>query len=76
LLVHQGINTNPDTAAEKKFFIIVFAGYKIESYRYSSCLKMKRVSLTKRGKEFADKLIRVLATGEIPARSMAPEESA
>jgi len=47
----------------------------IESYRSSNCLKMKRVSLTERGKEFAEKLERVLATGEVPVRPMAPQES-
>ena len=40
----------------------------IDSYRSSSCLKMKKVSLTERGKEFAEKLKRVLATGEVPVK--------
>jgi hypothetical protein len=47
----------------------------IEIYRHPTTPRLKRVYLTERGKQFAEKLKRVLATGEVPVRPMAPQES-
>jgi DNA-binding MarR family transcriptional regulator len=47
----------------------------IEVYRDPKCRRYKKVKLTKQGKQFAEKLKQVLATGEVPVKSVAPHES-
>jgi len=44
----------------------------LDVYRDPKCRRYKKVKLTERGKEFAEKLKQVLATGEVPVRPMAP----
>lgn len=46
----------------------------LEVYRDPECRRYKKVKLTKQGKQFAEKLKRVLATGEVPVKPKAPHE--
>jgi DNA-binding MarR family transcriptional regulator len=47
----------------------------LEVYRDPKCRRYKKVKLTKRGKEFVEKLKHVLATGEVPLRPITSQKS-
>jgi DNA-binding MarR family transcriptional regulator len=47
----------------------------LEVYRDPKCRRYKKVKLTKRGKEFAEKLKHVLATGEVPVGPTVSQKS-
>jgi DNA-binding MarR family transcriptional regulator len=46
----------------------------LEVYRDPKCRRYKKVKLTKRGKQFAEKLKQVLAADEVLVKPMAPPE--
>jgi DNA-binding MarR family transcriptional regulator len=47
----------------------------LDVYRDPKCRRYKKVKLTERGRQFGEKLKRVLTTGEVPVKPVAPQES-